>query len=885
MAKKDNEIEELMSMMMERLGEINPDLLDDVVDSLNKRSAGEGPEMLDELIDLKSNKHPKSKVNFLDIDLPEYVDFWDYYQDLYPQEDYDDFMRECRKANKKKGRLAKDINAFLDSVPAYYAEDYTLISHQLWMVAAAISKFDLKECHLPLINLLRCEDNVIRDIFMDDEMGSISLYAELCHDHLKEFFDIAIDECVMPFARGIAIGALAKSANYSPKDMLLIQAYLRQIIEHYRVIAAKDRKVAVKIICATALITARMHFTSLMPLIMDTYRSLRIKARKIGALSKVEALMDDEDKTLGNDDSIVDYLEGFLKFQSVVGNPFLDDEDEDFDLDDFDDDDFDDDDYVDYEEIDDDLPDFGRRRKAAPREDVYSLDMMRKINVVKGKVRILGQNLSNAHPKGIASDTDMDYVNFANGIVSRISSIANDITNDDVFHIAMKCTLYYEDVIADAGIWRSFVETMRERYGKPLPFYEVDEENYYTDEPNLEDVRLLVWLARLDSHTTGVANPENPVLMEMAEVIYQYMDEMFERMPVNESLAEYFHKAEFVKDFYEARDAVKWVYLGSYLTSTTKALSAMVDEANQLYHLYEDEAFYQAESTFIFTMNIGPLALCAKDWLVMILNSNGKKKEAQQIEGMEGITTAYHVRERGDNLFGTFSIERADGLLMDLDKEAFDNLTGKSHSADYLYGCVISYDGKWYLSGSAFADCQLRELYEEEVEKYKTFKHRKPMDDKKYDKVIRGNNGSKLFYFKDEDAVTKFVSKTLGLKAQDVNLPLLGSHHDNWTLFLPDASGQVLYLPDVAQLICDPQNPFYDEDIAMKDKLSLPVSVPNVFVCYLMEHKLLPGAGFVSIEGADKGIAQFQDNYDFVIRCLAPEHVSMPHLYGVTSGR
>lgn len=864
MAKKDKEFDDLIAKMMARIDELDPKLLDDISESLMKRSDGEGFEVLDELRDLKSNKHEKPTVEFLDMDLPDYVDFWDYYEDRYPQEDYDAFMSECRRMKqRKKGQLAKDINAFLESVPVYYAEDYTIISHQLWMVAAAVAKFDLKECHLPFINLLRCEDFFIQDALMDDEIGSINMYAELCHDHLKELFDVAIDERVMPFARGVAIGAIAKSAIYSPKDQLLITGYLRQIIETYRERVADDRKVAVTMIRATSLIIARMHFTSLMPLITETYRKLRIRAKGPGTISRVEALMNDENETLGKDEKIVDYIEGFLKFQEMIGNPYADDYD-------------DDDEYADYEEVDDeeDEPfDFTQPKKKSIRKDRYSIEQMRKVNTANGKVKILGQDMSEAHPKGLAITTDRDYLNFANGIVGRISGMAHDLSPMDIKTIAMKCTLYFEDVIADAGIWRSFVETMRKMYGKPLPFYAVDEKNYYSDEPNLEDVKLLVWLARLDSHQGGVANPENPVMMKMAEVIYGYMEEMFEKMPINEALADYFRKAEFIKDFYQARDAVKWVYLSNYLTSTTNALNTMIDEANMLYNIYGEEAFYQAESTLIFTEHIGPLALYAKDWLAMILESNGNKKAAQMIRDMEGTTTAYHIKERGDNLFGNYSLERPDGVLMEFDQDGFERVVNNPKGGDYVYGCIIRFDDKWYLSGCSMINNRLKELYDEQVEK---LKHNKNIGCPNYDKVMKKNGGSKLFYFKDTDAVKKFVTKELGMRLKDVSVPLLDTYHEYWLVFIPDASGNLLFVPEVATLICDKKNPYYDEEVAKEDRFNLILNMPYALSSYIMEHNLLPFAGFVSIEGDEKGRQQLQENYDFVIRCLAPEHMDMP---------
>lgn len=861
MAKsKDKDFKKLVDEMFGRLGEMSPELLDNVLNGLQKRKDGDGFEVLDELRDFESNLHEKATIEAYDIDLPKYVDFWERYEDMYPNEDYERFINSCNKKNKTT--LAKDINTFLDSIPAYYEDDYSLISHQIWFIGAVIAKRNLENCLVPLMDVLRCEDIVIQDLFMDDETGSINMYAELCHGHLTELYNIAIDKRVMPYARGVAIGALAKSSVYSPKDTLLIINSLRQIIEYYAAEAKTDRKVSVALIRATALIAANMKFEGLMPLISETYRKLRISAKGLGALSRVERLLDDKDVSLTQKESVVEHIEGFLSFQQMLGNPYAEDGDDDDEYDDYEDDDYD------YEDDEDD--DFFAKQQARIKKEQYTLDQIRRTNIINGKVRILGKDFINAHPKGISTATDQDYVKFANGIVERITGLIHDLSNDDIASIALKCALYFEDVIADAGIWRSFVETMRKMYGKPLPFFAVDEANYYTDEPNLEDVRLLVWLARQDSHPIGIANPMNEALHKVADAIYRYMEEMFETMPINEALADYFHDVKFMTDFYEARDAVKWAYLSSYVSCTAKGQREMIDVANEYSQIYGPQAFYQAESTLIYTNRIGPLGLYAKEWLAMILESNGKSHEAQLIRDMDGKLSSFHIKDRQADLFGRYTIERSDGLLIDMSEKEFKDLCNTEHSINYFYCCLVQFNGQWHVSGLSSWDDHFEELFEEEREK-------KKMMDKagcpKYNTLVKKNGGSPLFYFKDKDAVINFVKKDMGVKMQNVDIPMFNTNTSNWLLFLPSENGRVLYVPEAATYVCDPRNPYFNEDKAKKDYLSLPLSIPYVLATYLEEHNMMPYAGFNSIEGDEAGRQLLHDNFDFVLRYLSSDNM------------
>lgn len=78
--------------------------------------------------------------------------------------------------------------------------------------------------------------------------------------------------------------------------------------------------------------------------------------------------------------------------------------------------------------------------------------------------------------------------------------------------MALTLAHYLEDVISDFGLWAAFTSKHRELYGKYLPFYTIDEENYYCDEINPEDVRFLIWMVLQKSKETTFCNPENPYL-------------------------------------------------------------------------------------------------------------------------------------------------------------------------------------------------------------------------------------------------------------------------------------------------------------------------------------------------------------------------------------
>ena len=126
-----------------------------------------------------------------------------------------------------------------------------------------------------------------------------------------------------------------------------------------------------------------------------------------------------------------------------------------------------------------------------------------------------------------------------------------------------------------------------------------------------------------------------------------------------------------------------------------------------------------------------------------------------------------------------------------------------------------------------------------------------------------------MFYFKDFDSTMQFVKKDLGINTNDFQLPKdINFKQKNWVVFLPSEKDQMAFCPNAASIVCDPRNPMYDEKKAMDDYLQLPLDVPYTFAVYLMEHNLLPHAGFVHQHDKKIGEKQFRENYDFVLRCL-----------------
>lgn len=85
---------------------------------------------------------------------------------------------------------------------------------------------------------------------------------------------------------------------------------------------------------------------------------------------------------------------------------------------------------------------------------------------------ILAKNYNSVWPKKKATSVDSYYVTLANRLYNRLAQLN---LYGDVWQalpkITINLTCYFEDVVADFGLWRMFSALCRERYGNPVPIY------------------------------------------------------------------------------------------------------------------------------------------------------------------------------------------------------------------------------------------------------------------------------------------------------------------------------------------------------------------------------------------------------------------------------
>jgi hypothetical protein len=446
------------------------------------------------------------------------------------------------------------------------------------------------------------------------------------------------------------------------------------------------------------------------------------------------------------------------------------------------------------------------------------------------------------------------------------SLISKELTQEMRKRIALCVTLYFEDVICDSGIWRSFLLKNQELYGRRLPFYDV-EDDYPLDEPCRMDVQLIIWDAMMTFKYESVVNPENLGVALLAEQLFNAIDNEFERAPINEALASYFSECRFMSDFYPMRDALKFFVLSCYLTNGRHVehyLEYQIDTAMELIN-DPDMAYYEAECVMAWQYRIGPLALLPEEWLGMTLRAVGRLAEAADVEAIKWRDYEPYLLEQYDSKGFT---------LLSIDDEqlrlTYHNMAQNDDSIvrirNFVMGMFARYRGEWYLNGPAsWGNGQ--EIFNK-VRKDAAKRRNAGLPN--YAELVKQNGGSPLFYFKDIAEALSFMNKATGSPFRG-KLPEYWKKSDkNVVLYLSPTSHIFALAPGVAECICDAKNPFYDKKKATENALALVVQaqVPGEMLRYLITNNMIPDACLKSTVTAEHGRQLLQQNIDFMARAL-----------------
>lgn len=258
------------------------------------------------------------------------------------------------------------------------------------------------------------------------------------------------------------------------------------------------------------------------------------------------------------------------------------------------------------------------------------------------------------------SETDEFYLGLANRLLVETAetSFCRQLPESLVKRIALTLVDYLQDIIADAGLWRSFVDANRSLYGWSVPFHE-ESEGYIDYELNREDIRFLVWyvVAMLWEEKRAIY-PHDAELLDFADKCFSILDVEYDEAPVNGSF-NLSRGLEFSDP--EDREAIyhlgNWLFLHSYLLTPAFALTLQdimgeigpdEKEADTKLNGLLEEAMMQNTT--------GPLALFTPEWVYLMIESRLPKENEPDTDEIHPYYKAFVKATGGKDIayFGSY---------------------------------------------------------------------------------------------------------------------------------------------------------------------------------------------------------------------------------------
>ena len=192
--------------------------------------------------------------------------------------------------------------------------------------------------------------------------------------------------------------------------------------------------------------------------------------------------------------------------------------------------------------------------------------------------------------------------------------------------VVLAVTGYYQDIVADGGIWRSFSRLHSNRHGSPVPHYGVSED-YVEYELNCDDVRYVIWWTITGDAGRDVLDPHDAELEALAFAFHHLLDEEYEQAPVPRQFCIAGEvELDNEEDARRVYDYAYWLFWRSFLLRPSSL--AVMERAMPQAHAIIERAgerdarplLQELNEHLMTTQPAGPIPLTIAQWLRLIID-------------------------------------------------------------------------------------------------------------------------------------------------------------------------------------------------------------------------------------------------------------------------
>ena len=510
------------------------------------------------------------------------------------------------------------------------------------------------------------------------------------------------------------------------------------------------------------------------------------------------------------------------------------------------------------------------------------------------------------HPFQLRCGSDKFYAMVANDVIHGFEMLNLDPTlPKGVERTAAKsAAAYLEDIISETGIWHAVRSMYGKRYHKMLPFYDVDPEDYYEDDLNIEDLKILVWQAfnRCGAYYGRTFSPLSMAVEKMAAIAYDILIDRFEDAKPATRIKDRITRGFKDGNYFDLRTIALWLTADCPLTAAPFMREWMQENAfhtlnyglknTKIQGLDEETAYYMEEARLGWMPYMSLNGCGSNELLAQIADQYSFPLIAEKLLTIKEIDFDSYVIEdkKGKNI----TVRNQIGNTFSIAKDSFK--TGINWESYKSVACQIYKFGDQYMSngGNSFSEYYPDWAEEVSAESADTvdakikFATDNDLFIKRSREVVERNRGRRIFYLSSLKEVQDIMGEDMRPLSYDPDTRKTFEKEetfDNLLLMLSSTNGPILK-DDECGIFKDPKNPYYlGKNIPAYEmggfNFIFNTVLPDDVIDYIVDKKLLPNAYMHASQGKRVGKRLVQDNMGFLMRFYRVTGYRYPDEYGL----
>lgn len=486
--------------------------------------------------------------------------------------------------------------------------------------------------------------------------------------------------------------------------------------------------------------------------------------------------------------------------------------------------------------------------------------------------KITTKDWSATHPLSLTCGGDKYYANLANELYKKIGEYPIDLGKfpiEELYGWSKTLAAYLEDFVSDTHIWDSFRNMYKAKYGKWLPFYDTDHDDYFTDDINIEDVKFLLWqcIARNGQRRDIFNSPYSPAIDTLAQGVFPTLVDAVEKAPRAMRVLDYLRKSFAKGDIHELREISHWLVVRNpifYDMYFGDFIEGEVDEAMSLYPEFDkDFVRYATVMPYSWQDYFGPMGCKSSAYMAEIARCMGYAEIAGRYADVDSrYTQRYNVKEVSSDF-----IVAVDGYGNEYNVEKSSFEKGVPLAGMKAFGAALmGVSGNWMINGIAMLDPDKpfsKEMLREGVTK--DMLEKSPHTVAENRRIIQENGGCRVFGFKTVKDVSKFLGDSAFLPLESE-----GDKKVKSVVLLLSDTGSRYLVPDGMSIFKLKGNRHYSKKACERDGLIVPMSytIDEDVAHYIKENNLMPDMAFYTSQGGDLGHKTMQENMEFIFGFL-----------------